>query len=494
MPTLYNLYFLACFVSYNLHIFVFFSKIRKRRMDMERLALDDLVKWNASKRRTPLLIYGARQVGKSFLVEDLFAKKYYKDNYIYIDFKKENEVRNYILAGGNESSSIVDAKKIVSYLELRFNRKIDESTLLIFDEVQECLPIITSLKYFKQDLPNIPVIATGSMVRIKIKRQQNIDKQHKKHGFFFPVGGITRLFVYPLSFDEFLLNQNKKLYEKIVDSYNKKEPLEDYIHDMAMDALYNFLLVGGMPEATNIYLEEKDILSSREKLINIFSDYLSDMELYQASEESIIRSKAIFESIYSQLEKESKNFKGSFVEKGLRNRDIRSPKDYLTLANIVYESKQIKEHVSFPLKEENENDYRLYLLDNGLFCLQSKINMATFVDKEARNTLSGVLFENYIATEFVSKGIPLFYWKGKSSSEFEFMVSSNNEIYPVDAKKGKGTLGSLKKYRESNKCNLAIKISSNKYGYDKENKILTIPLYQVFMLANDIKNETFKLD
>ena len=455
---------------------------------MERLAIEKIIKWNESTPRKPLIVYGARQVGKSYLIKDLFAERYYKDNYIYIDLKKDKNIRDYILYGGNNKGSIVDAKEIVEYLSLLFEKNIDKNTLLIFDEVQECLPLITSLKYFKQDLPEIPVIVSGSMVRIKIKREQASNKQHKKEDFFFPVGGNVSFTLYPISFEEFLMNCNKMLYEKVKNAYLSKEPLHDSVHQMAMKALYDYLLVGGMPETVSSYLENKNILKSRENNISIFGDYLSDMNLYQASNESIIRSKIIFENIYDQLDKESKNFKSSLVSPGLKSRDIRSPKDWLTLANIVYESKQVKERVSFPLKADDENNYRLYLFDNGLFTYQSRINMANFLDRNAQNTLSGILFENYIATELVSNGIPLFYWKGKNSSEFEFLVECNNRIIPIDVKKGTGTLTSLKNYRAANKCDLAIKISKNNYGYDLTKAILTIPLYEAFMLIKDIKN------
>ena len=455
---------------------------------MERTALEKIINWNNSSPRKPLIVYGARQVGKSYLIKNIFAERYYKDKYIYIDLKEDEVVRDYILFGGSRNSAIVSAKTIIEYLSLKYQRKIDKNTLLIFDEAQECLPIITSLKYFKQDFPEIPVIVSGSMVSIKIKREQANNKRHKKESFFFPVGGNANFVLYPISFEEFLMNYNKMLYDSVKNAYLNKEPLHGSIHELAMEALYNYLLVGGMPETVAQYLNDKDLLKARENTASIFNDYLSDMNLYQASSESIIRSKIIFESIYNQLDKESKNFKSSLVAPGLKSRDIRSPKDWLTLANIVYESKQVKENVTFPLKEDNENSYRLYLFDNGLFTYQSKINMVNFFDGNIQNTLSGILFENYIATELVSNEIPLFYWKGKNSSEFEFLIECNNRIIPVDVKKGTGSLTSLKNYRAINKCDLAIKISKNNYGYDSEHKILTIPLYEAFMLIKDIKN------
>lgn len=455
---------------------------------MERKTLEHLIKWNNKKQRKPLIVYGARQVGKSYLIKDIFAERYYKNNYIYIDLKKNSVIREHILFGGPKGEAIVDANSIIDFVSLNNNVKIDKNTLLIFDEVQECLPLITALKYFKQDRPEIPIIVSGSMVRIKIKRQQMTNNQNNKESFFFPVGAADKLFVYPLTFEEFLMNYNESLYKYIFDKYNKREPLEDSYHELSMEALYKYLLIGGMPEVVNNFLSSSNLLDARYDIETIFDDYLADMELYQASRESIIRSKSIFESIYSQLEKESKNFKSSLIKPGLKNRDLKSPKEWLELANIVYESKQVKMNVSSPLKESDENNFRLYLLDNGLLSKQSNINMSTFIDKTKQNTLAGILFENYVATELTANGIDLFYWKGKTTAEFEFLVDVSNEIIPIDVKKSKGSLSSLKAYKEVNKYPLVIKISSNKYGFDKENKILTIPLYDVFLLVDDIKN------
>ena len=459
---------------------------------MERKYLKKVIDWN-NDRKKPLVVYGARQIGKTYLIKDIFAEKYYKNNYIYIDFKKDSDVRNFINFGGENDSPISDPKKIINYLSLRNNKQIDKNTLLIFDEIQEALPIITSLKYFKQDYRDIPVIATGSMVRIKIKRTQQISNRQKKEGFFFPVGSISELVMHPISFDEFLYNYNRMLYNTILDAYNKKTPLDKSVHEMAMDVLYNYLLVGGMPENVQMFLDGKSMIKIRENIASIFSDYLSDMELYQASTESIIRAKMIFKNIYSQLNKESKNFRPSLLEKGLINRSLVSPIDWLVTAKVVYKSDQLKEIVSIPLTSNDESNYRLYLMDLGLLAYQSDINMSTFVDKNSRNSLSGVFFENYIAEELQSNNIPLFFWKGKNDSEFEFVINDNNKVVPLDVKKGKGHLNSIKKYKEHNKLSYAVKISTNNYGYDDNNKILTIPLYMFFAYINDIKSKNMEV-
>lgn len=175
---------------------------------MERNASQNLIAWNNNKNRKPLIVYGARQVGKTYLIVELFAKRFYKNNYIYIDFKIEDEIRDFC-------SKTANAGKIIEYISLRFGKQINEKTLLIFDEVQECLNIISSLKYFCQDFREIPVIATGSMVRIKLQREQY--KRGIKTGekFLFPIGKINHLTIYPMTFDEFLMNRNPLLYKTI---------------------------------------------------------------------------------------------------------------------------------------------------------------------------------------------------------------------------------------------------------------------------------------
>ena len=162
---------------------------------MVRTATQKLIKWNESNRRKPLIVWGARQVGKTYLIKDIFAKKYYKNNYIYIDFKIEDEINKFCTQTAN-------AEKIIEYISLLKGKRITEKTLLIFDEVQECPNIVSSLKYFCQDFREIPVIATGSMVRIKLQRETK--KRGSGEKFLFPVGKIDQITIYPMTFEEFL--------------------------------------------------------------------------------------------------------------------------------------------------------------------------------------------------------------------------------------------------------------------------------------------------
>lgn len=452
---------------------------------MERIALQKLIAWNNNKRKKPLVVWGARQVGKTYLVEELFAKTYYKNNYIYVDCKKEDEIREFC-------SKTANAEKIIEYISLRRGKQINEKTLLIFDEVQECPNIISSLKYFCQDYREIPVIATGSMVRIKLQRETH-KRGRENDKFLFPVGKINQITIYPMTFDEFLMNNNQMLYDAIKKAYESKQPLDNQIHELAMEQIYKYLLVGGMPEAVESYIYENNLLEAREILKVLYDNYLSDMELYQVSHEAILRSRALFQNIYRELNKESKNFSPGLIEEKSKTRDYATSIQWLTMAHVVNQSFQLKEHITMPLMPDSESSFRLFLGDIGMFSYQSGINAASFISNERDNTLSGIFFENFVANELIAKEHKLFYWRGRSSAELEFIIESNNKLYPLDVKKGKGTLNSLEKFSNHNKFEYAIKVSKNNYGYNPEQKLLTIPFYFIPFVAKDLADGTMQV-
>ena len=454
---------------------------------MERIAIQDLIRWNSNKRRKPLIVWGARQVGKTYLVKDIFAETYYHEKYIYIDFKKEDDIREFC-------STTANAEKILEFISLSKNKKITSDTLLIFDEVQECPNIISALKYFCQDFREIPVIATGSMVRIKLQRETRKRGVASNEKFLFPVGKVNQITIYPMTFDEFLMNSNKMLFNRVKLAYETKTPLINSIHELVLDQVYKYLLVGGMPEAVEAYIEEEDFFESREILKVLYDNYLSDMELYQASQEAVLRSRALFANIYKELNKESKNFAPGLIEKNSRTRDFVTSIQWLTMAHIVNQSFQLKEHVTMPLINDDDSSFRLFLGDIGMFSYQSGINAASFISKDKENTLSGIFFENYVANELVAKNHKLFYWKGKSSAELEFIIESGNKLYPIDVKKGRGVLNSLEKFSNHNKFEFAIKVSANNYGYNPDQKLLTVPFYFVPFIAKDLAEGTMSID
>lgn len=444
---------------------------------MERKKLEELERWLKSPRRKPLIVWGARQVGKTYLIKELFAKRYFK-NFVYIDLKKDDQARAYF-------STTSNADNYITYIEARFGKKLSEKVLLIFDEVQQCSQVLSSLKYFCQDHREIPVIATGSLVRLSIKQQE---KKDSSDDFLFPVGKIDSLTVYPVSFEEYLMNVNPVILDMIKKSYATKSVLQHPYHDMAMDLLYEYLTIGGLPEALDIFIHEKSYVDATATLKEVYNNYLGDMDTYNISSETILKTRNVYKNIFSQLNKENKNFKISLIEHGKSNRDYFNAYEWLELAHVIYRCKNIKGHITLPIQEESAGLFRLYLADVGIFTYQSQVSQADFFVKDRRNTLSGVFYENYVACELAAKEIPLFYWTGKQTHEFEFIIYSNGKLYPIDTKKEKGNLGSLADFRQNNGKCTAIKISSNNFGYNQENDILTIPHYAVFLLAEDLKN------
>lgn len=448
---------------------------------MERRYLKNMVDWLKSPIRQPLMVYGARQVGKTYLIRDLFAQSYFKRNFFYFDLSNDFEFKDFCYSYPND-------KAILDYISLRNNGvQLNSSTLLIFDEVQECLPLISLMKQFAQNHPDIPIIETGSMVRIKMKRSVRRISQKE---FLFPVGKIDTLHVYPLDFGEYLSNKNPALFNDVKESYRSKTALDSWKHDIALSVFYEYLLIGGMPRVVDTFLKYKKFGLALSVLHSIYDDYLSDMSLYQASGESYARSVSVFNNIYSQLNKESKNFKASFIDGATRQRDLFAPIDWLTLASLVIKNRILKERITLPLRSVDDTIYRLYLSDMGIFTKQSKADATSFIDKNTRNALSGIFFENYVAIELNNHGFPLFYWKGKGEAEFEFLIEHKGKVIPIKVKKGRGKINSLNKFATVNPdYEYCLKVSPHPYGYDPEKRILNIPFYDFFLFAEEIEKD-----
>lgn len=450
---------------------------------MKRKYLSKLEEWVQKPDRKPLMVWGARQVGKSYLVEELFAKKFFKDRYLKIDLSDEDDFVEYAENNSNLG-------KVLDYIELHYHFVPDKDHLLFFDEAQECPSIVKMMKHFCEKRRDIPLIVSGSLVRLRINR----DSKKANKTFLFPVGKINQLYVYPMTFDEFLANYDSNMYEYVKRKFESKDLIDQYIHQELMDVFRTYMFVGGMPEAVQTFLDYKDkkiraYKETSKKLQEIYDDYLADMGLYQTSTESMIRSRLIYKDIYKQLNKENENFKISNTIENAKNRDMINPYFWLTTANVVLQSFCLKEKITLPLIEDESSIFRFYLSDVGMFTHQSGLDYERFlIDKD--NALSGIYYENYVATELVARRYPLFYWKGKRSSEFEFIMNIDNSIVAIDAKRGKNNLNSLEEFRNHNKTDLIIKVSSNQYGYNEDQKLLTLPFYFFSFYLNSLSNDS----
>lgn len=431
---------------------------------MERKAMNDLVAWKNSKNRKPLLLYGARQVGKTYLVKE-FGNRYFKD-IIYINFET-NEIVGKII---NEN---INPDYIIKNLEIAFGKKIDkENTLIFFDEIQKNTRALTSLKYFYEDAPEYYVIGAGSLLGVHINKKE----------FSFPVGKVDFLTIYPLSFEEFLLNSNNQLLiDKIKECYTKNEKMPDLIHEKALDLYYDYLSIGGMPEVVNEYINTNSVINAIDYQKNIIESYKNDITKYCDSSYSpkII---STFDSIPVQLAKDNKKFQYKLVQKGGTSTIFGDSINWLVNAGIV--NRCIKVKIGVPLKMYEELDsFKLYMNDVGLLTNLSEFPIYLIKNREAANEIMlGMLTENYIASAFKYNNLNLNYWKNEFDSELDFILQSEKGlIIPVEVKSSNHTKSrSLNNYMKEFNPKYAIRISSKNFGF--KNNIKSVPLYAAFCI------------
>ena len=285
---------------------------------MERRIIKNLIQWKKNKAKQPLLLRGARQIGKTYIVRD-FGKNYYKD-FIEINFEKDKKIRSIF----NED---LNPKRILSEIEIYLRKTIKnfDETLVFFDEIQECKNAITSLKYFSEEMENLHLIAAGSLLGVSLMRE-NVS---------FPVGKIDNLFMHPMNFEEYLIaTNNEKLLIDIKEKFETLSPMNQAIHDIAIKEYRKFLAIGGMPKAVQTFINTNSYLETDKKIKNIFIDYLDDMEKYTTANEAL-KVKDCFNSIAKQLTKENKNFKYSEVKKGKDKKYYGTSVAWLTNAMTV---------------------------------------------------------------------------------------------------------------------------------------------------------------
>ncbi len=439
---------------------------------MYRKTFDLLIKWKENEiKRKPLILLGARQTGKTYLIRE-FASKYY-DNIIEANFERDKQISKFF-------EDNLNPRLIITKLENFYGKRIlPEKTLIFFDEIQACEAAITSLKYFNEELNEYHIICAGSLLGVVINREK----------FSYPVGKVQELRLYPMDFEEYLIAlEEYPLIETIKNCYNTNTIMDEVLHKKCLELYRNYLVVGGMPEALQDYVNTKSLISAVEIVKDIYSNYLNDMSKYTTSNE-VIKNRACYESVVKQLSKENKNFKYSEVQKGKNGQYFNNSINWLLNAGIVLKSVLVTVPHSPLSFHEDDFLFRIYLSDTGLFRYKANINIANLTDPNYRDDLIGILTENYVACELVAKGIPLRYWKGKREAELEFLIEMKNEVIPLEVKTGRRTTSvSLNIYKENNKTSLAYRISQKNFGLF--NGIKSVPLYSMFCLAEEIKNNS----
>ena len=416
--------------------------------------------------KKPLMVVGARQIGKTYIIEK-FAKENF-EQYLYFNLEKNAEVRNIF-------EKTIDDAKIIEELELYLGRKIDiEKTIFFFDEVQVSENFIVSLKYFNESSKPYKIICAGSLLGVKINRFKSS----------FPVGKIRMECMYPMNFEEFLIATGKEILKnKIEECYRTMERMPDFAHEEALTLYKQYLCVGGMPEAVKNFIEnDLDILKFDSHIISDIKDmYIADMQKYVKGTLETVKIEKVYKNIPSQLAKENKNFQYSFIEETGRKRKYESAIDWLVSSKMVlinYNSKRME----IPLKVYiDEDKFKLYLSDVGILTNMSEIKFPDIMlDKVF--IYKGAIAENYIAQELTSNGESLYYWTSNRNAEIDFVLYSEEDgIIPIEVKGGNNVKSrSLNMYINEYKPKYAIRFSTRNFGF--ENNIKSIPLYAAFCI------------
>ena len=430
---------------------------------MKRKFYNILLDWKNNNIKTPLMVVGARQIGKTYIIDE-FCKNEFKE-YIYINLMERQSVVNIF-----EEKSDFETK--VKKLELELNKKIDgENTVIFFDEVQESETLISSLKAFCESQKKYKIICAGSLLGVKI---------HRFHASF-PVGKVRIEFMYPMDFEEFLLALGKEMWiDEIKRCYNNLEEIS--IHDKLLELYRTYLCIGGMPEAIKDYISVKEeILLINKKIVkNVIISYLADMNRYTLNNTESIKIEKVYKAIPATLAKENRKFQYKDIEKGAKKRDYESAIDWLKASNLVYQCTLVNK-IQPPLKAFEQIDYfKLYLSDVGLLTSLLEISFSDIL-LDTEYMFKGTIAENYIAQTFRTNDISLYYWKSNNMAEVDFLLYGEDGIIPVEVKANNNTKSkSLKMYMEKYNPKYAIRISTKNFGYT--NNIKSIPLYAAFLI------------
>lgn len=432
---------------------------------MKRLITDKLIEWKNSSSRKPLLIKGARQVGKTYALLE-FGKNYY-DNVVYLHFEGNTETLNKIFTPD------LNPKRIIEEISVYAKQTIfPNKTLIIFDEIQACEQALTSLKYFAEEAPEYHIVAAGSLLGLAINRGK----------FSFPVGKVDMLTMYPMSFEEFLLaTNNDTLIEKIRESYSSFTPLADIYHTLALDLYKKYLVVGGYPAVVRTYLETENFDSVRSVQADISDSYIADMTKYATPNETI-RSIAIFNTLSSQLAKENTKFQYAVIKSNARAKDYELSLQWLKASSVVLENIKVTEG-KLPLSVYEQIDsFKIYYSDVGLLCFKSgTLPQDILVNSSISDRARGLLAENYVAEQLVSQGYRLNYWESGGKAELDFVIRQNDSVVPVEVKSAENVRArSLKVFIDKYSPSYSIRISAKNFSF--ENGIKSIPLYAVFCL------------
>ncbi len=437
---------------------------------MYRKIITELEKWKNKKSRLPLILKGARQVGKTWILQE-FGKRYFDDT-LYINFENAGNIVDLF-------QNNIEPSRIIEYLSAINHKKIQpEKTLIIFDEIQELPRALTALKYFAEEAPEYAICCAGSLLGVFL---------HDKVSF--PVGKVDFLELQPLDFEEFLIANGEQMLIDIIKKNNLKQ-IPDLISDKLKDYLKKYFVIGGMPRAVKTWIEEKDFELVEQVQKGILESYERDFSKHTDSN-TATKIQYVWDSIPSQLAKENKKFIYGVVKEGARAREYENSINWLKDTGIIKVVNRVKCGDKQPLKAyEDLKAFKIYLLDVGLLRVLCELPYETIIDRDAiYNEFNGLLTEQFVLQELgnIKKINTIYYWSNEFQSEVDFVFAYKNLIVPIETKAGINVKAqSLKVYMKEYKPKFAIRYSLLNLKYD--NNILNIPLYAIWNTENYIQS------
>lgn len=431
---------------------------------MYRKITEELNRWKSDPYRKPLIIQGARQVGKTYTSLEFGRNNY--ENVAYFNFETSPSLSEIF-------SENISPQYLIPLLSHICGKTIvKEKTLIIFDEIQLCERALTSLKYFCEEAPEYHIIVAGSLLGVAVNRSE----------FSFPVGKVDIKTMYPMDMEEFLLamGENELAY-RIKKCFADNIPMPSVLHESAMQLYRQYLVTGGMPECVLQYSQTRDTILVRHTQSNILQSYLNDMSKYNNLNE-IKKTRLAYDNITVQLSKKNTRFQYKLIKKGGRASEFENAIEWLCLSGIVsqvYKVEQIKK----PLENYRDIDsFKIYISDMGLLGARKEINPddILFMSEEI-NDFKGGMTENYVNIQLKINGYSTYYWESDRGAEIDFIIQCENHLIPVEVKSADNTKAkSLKLYMQKFSPEYAVKISAKNFAF--EDRIKTVPLYAVFCL------------
>ncbi len=430
---------------------------------MKRRIEAGLLNWKNQKDRKPLIVYGARQVGKTYSIIS-FGKNNYAD-YAYFNFEANEELKSIF-------DRNLEPSRIVLELGAVLGKRISGHTLIIFDEIQAAPKALTSLKYFYEQAPEYHIIAAGSLLGVALEREN----------YSFPVGKVNSINMYPMDFYEFLMaTENEALADIIEAGYRDDTPLSEQLHSRALELYRAYLVVGGMPEVVREYVETNDYRMVRVKQAEIINNYTADMAKYATKNEAV-RHVATYNSIPSQLARENKKFQYRLIGSNARSREYEGSIDWLYKAGVVLKCEKVNEG-KVPLEFYKDiTSFKIYFSDVGLLAAKAMIPVETILsDINFGGEAKGAVTENYLAVQLACREHNLYYWESNSTAELDFVIMYGNGILPIECKANVHVRAkSLEIFKKKYDIAQSVRVSAKNFGM--ENGIKSVPLYAAWCI------------